>query len=211
MRDIDVRAALRIRLQAEHANEPDTRLVEEMGVWSSTVRIDAAVINGQLAGFELKSDSDTLARLPYQRDIYNKVFDRVTLVVGAKHWERALPIIPDWWGVWVAKMKGETAVLVRKRPAKRNPDQDPFVLAQMLWKSEAVEVLKAHGLARGWSSRSAIDISKRLASELPIGKLRAHVRTALKVRPNLGQMMPRDFEVPVLANPNPRLGITARA
>lgn len=203
MRDIDVRAALRIRLQAEHANEPDTRLVEEMGVWSSTVRIDAAVINGQLAGFELKSDSDTLARLPYQRDIYNKVFDRVTLVVGAKHWERALPIIPDWWGVWVAKMKGDAAVLVQKRAAKRNPEQDPFVLAQMLWKDEAIEILKAHGKARGWSSRSAVDIGRYLASEFPITKLRAHVRAALKVRPTLGQVMPCNLEVPVLTDAHP--------
>lgn len=211
MRDIDVRAALRTRLSAKYRHDPDTRLVEEMGVWSGTVRIDAAAINGELCGFELKSDSDTLARLPHQVEIYGKVFDRVTLVVGERHWQRALPVVPDWWGIWVAKVDRGVTVLRRRRAADRNPSQDPFVLAQMLWKNEAVEVLKTHNLARGWSSRSAIDISKRLASELPIGKLRQHVRAALKVRPNLGQMMPRDFEVPVLTDSNPRFRIATGA
>jgi hypothetical protein len=60
MRDRDVRAALLRRLSSDYADDADTRIVEEMGVWSGSVRIDVAVINGELSGYELKSDRDTL-------------------------------------------------------------------------------------------------------------------------------------------------------
>jgi hypothetical protein len=66
MRDSDVRRAVKSWLAAEYAFDDDTRIVEEMGVWSGSVRIDIAIINGSLSGYELKSDRDTLDRLPHQ-------------------------------------------------------------------------------------------------------------------------------------------------
>jgi len=41
-----------------------SRVVDEMGLSSHTARIDIGVINGQLLGFEIKSDRDNLDRLP---------------------------------------------------------------------------------------------------------------------------------------------------
>ena len=78
MRDSDVRKAVLATLDQKHAGDHNTRIVEEMGVWAGSVRIDIAVINGELCGFELKSDRDTLARLPTQADIYSRVFDRIS-------------------------------------------------------------------------------------------------------------------------------------
>jgi len=102
MRDRDVREAVRAYLYDAHKADRETLIVEEMGVWSGTVRIDIAVINGELSGFELKSDRDKLDRLPLQAKVYSKVFDRVTLVVGARHVRKALPLIPEWWSVLIA-------------------------------------------------------------------------------------------------------------
>jgi hypothetical protein len=70
MRDRDVREAVLERLAAEHAGDADTHIVQEMGVWSGVARIDIAVINGELCGYELKSDRDTLERLPRQMEYY---------------------------------------------------------------------------------------------------------------------------------------------
>src|SRR6266851_6542601 len=103
MRDQDVRQALRDKLQDQYAYDPDTRIVEEMGVWSGSVRIDVAVINGELTGYELKSDRDTLERLPVQADLYSRVFDRLTLVVARRHAQKARDCIPKWWGIVVAE------------------------------------------------------------------------------------------------------------
>jgi hypothetical protein len=68
-----------------------------MGIWSGSVRIDVAVINGELTGYELKSDRDTLERLPLQAELYSRVFDRLILVVGKRHAKKAIEHIPEWW------------------------------------------------------------------------------------------------------------------
>src|SRR6185312_2727790 len=96
MRDSDVRKATLAMLAALHEGDNTTRIVEEMGVWSGAVRVDIAVINGKLWGYELKSDSDTLERLPRQAEIYGKVFDRMTLIVGNRHADRAFKVVPRW-------------------------------------------------------------------------------------------------------------------
>ena len=182
MRDIDIRRAVWSQLAIAHAGDPDTRLVQEMGVWSGTVRIDIAVINGELVGYELKSDSDTLQRLPGQAELYGRVFDRVVLVVGKKHALKAKMMVPTWWGVTVATSSGEKIVLTPKRQPKRNPQVDPYLLAKLLWKSEALGALAERGLAKGWKGRSVDDLHKRLATELTLSELSAAVRAALKAR-----------------------------
>ena len=63
-----------------------------------------AAVNGVMHGFEIKSDIDSLARLPHQTELYSSVFDKITLVVGATHLYHAFNIIPDWWGVLVARI-----------------------------------------------------------------------------------------------------------
>lgn len=210
MHDIDVRAAVRARLAVEHAGDTDTRIVEEMGVWAGTVRVDMAVINGELAAYELKSDSDTLERLPYQAEIYSKVFDRVTLVAGSKHYKKALKIIPRWWGCNVATMCDGAVSLRVVRAPKRNPALDAGVLVQLLCKEEAVALLAEHELARGWRSRTMADICTRIVSEVSQEDISAHVRSALKARPKLGQVVTSDLNVPVEIQTNPSAGIARR-
>jgi hypothetical protein len=102
MRDIDVRQALWRKVLADHIRDPRTRVVSELGVAYGEARVDIAVVNGRLHGFEIKSDSGTLVRLPSQIEAYNRVFDRVTLVAGRKHIDGLTALIPDWWGVKIA-------------------------------------------------------------------------------------------------------------
>jgi hypothetical protein len=200
MRDSDVRAALRDKLHALHAGDADTRLVEEMGIWSGSVRIDMAVINGELAGFELKSDRDTLQRLPNQADLYGRVFDRLTLVVGSRHMDKAMAVIPPWWGVTAAALIDGRVALTDVRAPMPNPSPDPYLVAQLLWKEEAVGALEAFGLAVGWRSKRVKLIHQRLAAEVPFADLALHVRSALKVRNKwLGQSGPDHLDVSVHA------------
>ena len=135
MRDFDVRQAVLKSLRAEHSHDANTRIVEEMGIWSGSVRIDVAVINGELHGFELKSDRDTLARLESQAELYNQVFDRVTLVVGERHLDKAVSKIPDWWGVTrAALLSGELTLRETKR-ANLNPNVEPISVGSFVMAS----------------------------------------------------------------------------
>src|SRR4051812_32014446 len=67
--DSEIRAALhRKALRAfHHCN--DTLVIDELGIAHAKARIDVAVINGCLHGFEIKSAADTLTRLPRQLEL----------------------------------------------------------------------------------------------------------------------------------------------
>jgi hypothetical protein len=183
MRDSDVRSAVRNWLGAEYAHDPNSYIVEEMGVWSGTVRIDIAVINGSLTGYELKSDRDTLERLPQQRDIYGHVFDYLHLVVGKRHAEHAEKLLPSWWGIRIAVVDGSEIRLIPHREPTLNPFPSPYLIAELLSKDEAVNVLDSVGLAKGWRSKPIRLIHERLAAELPLNDLKDRVRAVLKNRP----------------------------
>lgn len=182
MRDADVRQALMADLNDQYQNDPNTCVVQEMGIWSGTARIDIAVINGELSGFELKSDRDTLDRLPYQSDIYSRVFDKITLVVGSKHIKKARPLIPKWWGIKVARNIQSGVSLTHVRKARPNPKADPYLIAQLLWKEEAIDALAKFDLAKGYRSKRVQIIHERLASELSLETLRHEVRWRLRSR-----------------------------
>lgn len=182
MHDVDVRIAVRNRLRDEHLGDDDTRIVEEMGVWNGAVRIDLAVINGELAGYELKSARDTLARLPAQAALYNTVFDRVHLVAAEKHLRHAVDAVPDWWGIIVASPAPLSLHLEVVRPSCVNVDIDELQLARLLWRDEALAVLGSYDADRGVRSGNREKIADRLAGALPTDQLRYEVRRCLKAR-----------------------------
>lgn len=181
MRDSDVRQALRVQLGAAHAGDTDTRIVEEMGIWSGSVRVDVAVINGELAGWELKSARDTLRRLPQQAELYSQVFDRMTIVAAPNHVRACTDNVPQWWGVTIAHAGNDGVELESLRCAYVNPAPNPIQLARLLWRDEALEVLERYGLDTGVRSKSAPVVHLRL-SELPLTTLQSEVRGTLKRR-----------------------------
>lgn len=179
MREHEIRRAVLDDLASLHLD--DTLIVEEMGLDQGAIRVDIAVVNGVLAGFEIKSDWDNLARLPAQRDTYNAVFDEVTVVTGTRHLEQLKPLIPEWWGIVVAERKPSEPSLTVRRPAERNPARDPEFLAKLLWRDEALSILEVLGLD-GMASAPRRVLWAKLASCLTVDELGAAVRSSLKAR-----------------------------
>jgi hypothetical protein len=204
MHDSDVRGALRGWLAEKYAG-PSTRFVEEMGIWSGSVRIDMAVINGRIHGFEIKSERDTLSRLEGQADLYSQVFDRVTLVAAHKHISKAEIKIPTWWGIARASVGlGGAIVFKVVRQAKQNPKILPLQVARLLWRAEALDILQRRGLSRGYKSRTADEIFSHLAESLSMKELSQEVRTILKRREGwLGQPISNEANMTTdpIANP----------
>src|SRR6266550_991942 len=104
MNDHQLRRALKSKVLARYAKDPDTRIVDELGLRHGIARVDIAVVNGIIHGYELKSDKDNLKRLPHQVTIYSSVLDKVTLVVGIRHALEATELVPDWWGIKIARV-----------------------------------------------------------------------------------------------------------
>lgn len=147
LRDSAIRAALREKLRSIHADEPDTAIIDELSLSQGEARVDLAVVNGSFSGYEIKSDRDTLARLPHQLAVYELCFNEITIVVGSKHVDACAESVPEWWGIWEASC-GENAavVLVERRAPITNDRISPQRVVQLLWREEVFEALKELGV-----------------------------------------------------------------
>ncbi len=182
MRDADVRHVLRRSLHAKYGGDASTIIVEELGLCSGCVRADMAVVNGSLKGYEIKSERDTLDRLLAQAEVYNRVFDTVTIVVADRHLKTAEALVPAWWGIDVATALGDGNVGIHAlRGEFENPGIDPSAVVQLLWRDEALALLalKAIPLPR---KRSRQNVWNCLAANLSLTELRTGVRASLKSR-----------------------------
>jgi hypothetical protein len=177
--DREVRDLLKRHLAEAHCGD-DTIVLDELGLCQGDVRIDVASVNGELAGYEIKSPADSLARWPKQCRIYSKVVDRAWLVATEKALESAQA--PGWWGVIRIVQTPDQLGLRVIRPAQRNPKPHAYSIARLLWRDEAIQALDELGLARGVRSKRRAEAWRRLAESAPLDHVRAAVRAALKVR-----------------------------
>lgn len=183
MDDRQLRTALKRKVLAWHADDPETRIIDELGLDHGTARVDVAVVNGLVHGFEIKSDRDTLVRLPSQIVVYNSVLDRVTLVTGPRHTAAASRVVPQWWGLKVAEIGSRGGVRFETlRRARNNPSLQPLAVARLLWRAEAVTLLEQLGEARGLLGKPRAALYAHLVEVAPLNLLRAHVRDRLKKR-----------------------------
>ncbi|WP_162561529.1 sce7726 family protein [Salinispora mooreana] len=182
MRDSDIRQALTARLASKHHSKPDTYIRHELGLCAGRTRVDVAVINGHISGFEIKSDEDKLSRLGMQAELYSRVLDRASLVTTDRYLDQASEIVPSWWGVWLAA-PGKRAVRIRNvRRGSRNPSPNPFSVAQLLWRDEGLALLRERGNHGGLSKAPRWFVWERLAETLELGELQAEVRRVLRAR-----------------------------
>ena len=185
MLERDIRNTLRRGLVAAFRNDPSTMIIDELGICSGVARVDIAVVNGELKGFEIKSNQDNLDRLPSQARMYGRVFDTMTIVSGPRHLSKLESSIPDWWGI-VAANPGRCGELELQaiRPEAKNLGHDPLSVAQLLWREEALSELRKVGKAKGLSNRPRIFLWHALVSAFSLSDLRRIVRARLKSREN---------------------------
>src|SRR5713101_6333616 len=139
MRDPEIRGAVKNILLAPFFFDANTLIVEELGLRHGAGRVDIAVINGEFHGYELKSDRDTLRRLPKQIAVYSSVLDRVTLVVTSHHVAQATQMIPEWWDIVLAESQPADEINFRAiRTGANNPAVSALAIAKLLWRDEAL-------------------------------------------------------------------------
>lgn len=183
MRDFIIRQAFHNSvLKSEHESS-DTFIVDELGLKNGSFRADIAVLNGKLVGYEIKTDSDTLSRLPNQVKAYNEVFDNAYIIVGNKYIDSIQELVPEWWGIYLIQ---ESALgeynfkIVRK--AKMNRSKDTFGLAQLLWKNEVTDILTSTYDYMVSKRATKDDLYDLLSAECSPKKLSSFVLKYLKAR-----------------------------
>ena len=182
MDDPCIRAAMKRDLRVQHRSDADTVIIDELAVHRGAARIDLAVVNGVLHGFELKSDRDTLTRLPEQVKAFSSVFDFVTLVMAERHIRQAVEMVPAWWGIRSARFDSGEAVFCDLKSATTNPSPDPMSIATLLWRDEALAFLDDLESATGMQSKSRSQICLKLVEKACLDELRGRVRLRLRDR-----------------------------
>ncbi len=192
MHDRDIRKALKAQVLRNDLKDPNTVVIDELGLRHGKSRVDVGIINGAISGLEIKSAYDNLRRLPRQVAVFNTVLDYVTLVLTEKHIEKARAIIPEWWGVLETStdMTG-TIRFDCKRAAKKNPSPEALAVAKLLWREEALNVLEQMDLAAGLRSKPRIVIYRKLTHVTTLTELQAIVRQQLRIRKSWRSGEPR--------------------
>jgi len=156
--DLMIRTLLRGILEEKHSKDNKVRIIEELGVHHGNARVDIAVVNGIMHGYEIKSDLDTLLRLPEQIEVYNSVFDKMTL---------------DENGV---------VTFNTIREEETNEDQNKLSVAKLLWREEALGILEEMDEANGLRSKPRDLIYSKLSTVLDQETLGKKVRETIFFR-----------------------------
>jgi hypothetical protein len=185
MRDSEVRRAFHETvLKLAHAAD-DTIVVDELGLKNGIVRADIAVLNGKMIGYEIKTERDTLKRLPAQILAYSEVFDQVFIITSSNHIKRVEAMVPKWWGIFEIVEESECQFSFScYRKAGKNLSQNTYTLAQLLWKAEALEVVNKFVQSEVTRSASKKEIYKIISSGCPASELSNIVMGYLKKRDN---------------------------
>jgi hypothetical protein len=169
---------------------PTAQILEELGIEHGGARIDVALLDQGLAGFEIKSDFDSLDRLAHQMHAYHRVFDTLTVVTTTAFVSQVELLLPTWWGLWVAGDAADGAVRLNiARPATTNPRQEARSLLTLLWREEVLMLARAHAPGKVRASANRATLYDQLAAAADVPTVRQWVADALGRRAWRGNVL----------------------
>ena len=152
MLDKDIREKLYDYLDERYGK---VRTIEEKVILKSRADM-LAIIDGEIIGIEIKSDSDTYTRLKTQIKDYERFCDKCYVAVGESHIHVSEPV-PEYWGIIVVSNDN----VIVDRDASVSPKVKINNQLDILWRAELYAVQMKEGLPKlsNWKRR---DIYKRL-------------------------------------------------
>lgn len=182
IRDSDIRKHLLTELNSKR--KPETIIKPEMQVGYGAAIIDIAVIENTFLGYEIKSEVDSLQRLKNQIETYDKLINKSYLVVCENHYKKAMMMIPDYWGIRVVTRTAQGIELQNIRVSSENPNKNTFALAQLLWRSEIIDLLTNIGEIKGLKQLPKFKLWHEICKHLDYKELEPIVINYLRQRDN---------------------------
>ena len=176
MLDKDIREPLFDYLDARYGK---VRVIEEKEIHRSRADV-LAIVDDAIIGFEIKSDSDSYARLKTQVKDYDKFCDKCYVVVGESHIHVA-EHIPEYWGIIVVNQEN----VIVDRDADLCPKVKLRNQLDMLWRNELLNIQLKEGLPK-LARWKRIDIYKRLIETAGEPTIKADV---------IEQLFERDYTI----------------
>lgn len=167
---------------------PQAAIIDELAIKHGKYRVDLCAITDRLHGYEIKSDQDTLKRLPAQSKHFSLVFHRMTLVIGPGLLGPAIAEVPAWWGiVLVTQDRDGGATFTVLREAQENPKPNYRWVVRLLWRDELTTCLKDQGV-RGYSKLKYWQVANLMLDSFTPEELTDRVTRGLRERK--GQLPP---------------------
>lgn len=182
-KDMDIRTALHAKRLRRMKAQPDTLVIDELGLAHAKSRIDVAVINGCIHGYEIKSAKDNLDRFATQIDIYRQTLQKLTIVAAPKHVTGIITDAPEWCGVIAAEQGPRGGIRFHVlRNAAANPEIDPVMMAHLLWRDEVVDLLGQAGYAQKDLRRPRRQLYVMLCEAMTLSEIAASIRAFMMQR-----------------------------
>lgn len=183
--DKDIRLAFHKKNLRSAHNNPETLVVDELGLLNGSSRVDIAVFNGVLHGYEIKSAKDNLLRLNSQLSAYRKSLQKVTYIAALNHIKELEEQLPSWVGLIVATQGKRGAIHFKSlRSARINPEIQSEKLAHLLWKNEAQSLLLDIGYSSKSTNVNRSSLYELIGSEFSVKSLFIHIKYKLMIRKN---------------------------
>lgn len=142
-------------------------------------KADCVVLNGASTCYEIKSEYDSLARLPEQLTSYLKLFDRVYVVTPEKHLKKVMECLPCGVGVLKLSRRNTLSEYVEAKSSSQPVDVD--VLMDSLRKNEYLMLVEYFfGSVPDVASGAIYDACKDLLSSVDSASLRKAFCDVLK-------------------------------
>ena len=146
LNDTRIREAL-LRKLARQKTRPRA-VLQELHVHGGKAIADVVTLHSEAHCYEIKGETDHIERIAVQATYYNAAFRRITLVTTECKVQRALKLVPSFWGIMVAIGDGDTIRFRHFRAAQLNPRFEKQSAALTLWKSEMLELVSEAGAER---------------------------------------------------------------
>jgi hypothetical protein len=154
----------------------DSVIISEMVVANWSRRADIVLANGKLCAFEIKSEVDSLARLPGQIADFAYHFEKLIVVVAGRFEAKARDLVTDGVGLWVQDQDGILKERVRPRVLPLAKEAS----ISLMTAAEVRRLLACNGQSVGKDvRRNDLDA---IAMGLPASDLADAARSAVKQR-----------------------------
>lgn len=139
LNDPQIRKALIKKL--ENQSIKPRAIIEELRVHNGNAIADVVALYKEAHCYEIKGFSDKVERVEKQGLYYNQSFRKITLVTTENHLNKALDILPHYWGIILAQYNGKKITFSYIRKTKNNTEFSKKLAALMLWKSEMLNLV----------------------------------------------------------------------
>lgn len=172
------------------AQDPEYAIINELQFGDGKRRADLVELNITLNAFEIKSDVDTLNRLPSQVEDYLETFDKLTVVTTQKHLSNVKKICPIGVGILVVKQCGNVFEIRKPKSYSRFKK---YYLASLLQRSDLNRLLQSKNISNAnkllqqerlqlISKIESVDVIKREVQKSLIKKYHPRFEIFIKFR-----------------------------